>query len=53
MYSTCAVLVLVPDIDETITVALASVDKSIFLSAASRELATITSHYPTGWVDDK
>jgi hypothetical protein len=36
-----AALVSVPDIDETMTVALPSVDKSI----ASRELATITSDY--------
>jgi hypothetical protein len=38
-----AALVSVPDIDETMTVALASVDKSMYSSAASRELATITS----------
>jgi hypothetical protein len=40
-------LVSVPDIDETMTHALASVDKSIYPSFASRELATITSDYPT------
>jgi hypothetical protein len=42
-----AALVLVPDIDETMTVALASVDKSLYPCVASRELATITSDYPT------
>jgi hypothetical protein len=42
-----AALVSVPDIDETMTVALASVDKSMYQSVASRELATITSDYPT------
>jgi hypothetical protein len=31
----------VPDIDETMTDALASVDKSMYSSVASRELATI------------
>jgi hypothetical protein len=41
-----AVLALVPNIDETMTVALASVDKSIYPSVASRELLTITSDYP-------
>jgi hypothetical protein len=38
-----AALVSVPDIDETMPAALAPVDKSV----ASRELATITSDYPT------
>jgi hypothetical protein len=42
-----AALVLVPDIDETMTVALASVDKNMYPSVASRELATITSDYST------
>jgi hypothetical protein len=37
-----AALVLIPDIDETMTVALASVDKSMYPSVASREFATIT-----------
>jgi hypothetical protein len=50
-------LVLVPDIDKTTTDALASVDKSMYLSVTSRELETITSDYATGiifyWVDDK
>jgi hypothetical protein len=41
-----AALVLVPDIDETMTVALASVDESMYPSVVSRELATITSDYP-------
>jgi hypothetical protein len=40
-------LVSVPDIDETMTVALASVDKNMYPSVASRELDTITSVYPT------
>jgi ABC-type uncharacterized transport system permease subunit len=38
-----AVLVLVPDIDETMMDALASVDKSMYPRVASRELSTITS----------
>jgi hypothetical protein len=42
-----AALVSVPDIDKTITDALASVDKSMYSSVASRELATITSDYTT------
>jgi hypothetical protein len=42
-----AELVSIPDIDETITGALASVDKSMYSSVASRELATIKSDYPT------
>jgi hypothetical protein len=42
-----AACVLVPDIDETMTIALASVDKSMYPSVASRELATITSDYAT------
>jgi hypothetical protein len=42
-----ATLVSIPDIDETMTVALPSVDESMYLSVASRELATITSDYPT------
>jgi hypothetical protein len=37
--------VLVPNIDETITDALTSVDKSMYPSVASNELATITSDY--------
>jgi ribonuclease HI len=41
-----AVLVTIPDIDETMTVVLASADKSMYPSVASRELATITSDYP-------
>jgi hypothetical protein len=40
-------LVSVPDIDETMTNVLASVDKSMYPSVASRELATITSDFPT------
>jgi hypothetical protein len=40
-------LVSIPDIDETTKVALASVDKSMYPSVASGELATITSDYPT------
>jgi hypothetical protein len=40
-------LVSVPDIDETMTNALASVDKSMYPSVASRDLATITSDYLT------
>jgi hypothetical protein len=40
-----AALVLVPNIDETVTDALASVDKSIYPGIASKELATITSDY--------
>jgi hypothetical protein len=43
-----ATLVSIPDFDETMTVALPSVDESMCLSVASRELATITSDYPTG-----
>jgi hypothetical protein len=42
-----AALVLVPDIDETMVVALASVYKSMYLSVASRELATIPNDYLT------
>jgi hypothetical protein len=42
-----AALVLILDIAETMTVALASVDKSMYSSVASRESATITSDYPT------
>jgi hypothetical protein len=42
-----AALVSAPDIDETMTVSLASVDKSMYPSVASSELATITSDYPT------
>jgi hypothetical protein len=42
-----AALVSVPDIDEAMTDALASVDESIYSSVASRELATIASDYPT------
>jgi hypothetical protein len=42
-----AALVSVPDIDETMTDVLASVDKSLYPIVASRELATITSDYPT------
>jgi hypothetical protein len=42
-----AALFSVPDIDETMTDALASVDKSMYASVASRELATISSDYPT------
>jgi hypothetical protein len=41
-----AALVSVPDIDETMTNALASVECHL-KSVASRELATITSDYPT------
>jgi hypothetical protein len=37
-----AALVSVPDFDDTMTVALASVDKSMYPSVASRKLATIT-----------
>jgi hypothetical protein len=40
-----AALVLVSDIDETMMNALASADKSMYPSVASRELATITSDY--------
>jgi hypothetical protein len=36
-----------PDIDSTMTDALASVDKSMYPSVASRELTTITSDYAT------
>jgi hypothetical protein len=43
-----AALVLVPDIDITMTDALASVDKNMYPSVASRKLATITSDYATG-----
>jgi hypothetical protein len=42
-----ATLVSVSDIDETMTDALASVDKSMYPIVAVRELATITSDYPT------
>jgi hypothetical protein len=45
-----AALVSIPDIDETMTVALASVDKSMYPSVASRELVTITSDYPTEYI---
>jgi hypothetical protein len=38
-------VVLVPNINETMTDALASVDKSMYPSVALRELATITSDY--------
>jgi hypothetical protein len=38
-----AALVLIPDIDKTMTNALATVDKSMYPSVTSRELATITS----------
>jgi hypothetical protein len=41
-------LVSVPDIDKTMTDALAHVDRSMYLSVASRELTTITSDYATG-----
>jgi hypothetical protein len=41
-------LVSVPDIDKTMTDALAPVDRSMYLSVASRELTTITSDYATG-----
>jgi hypothetical protein len=47
-YAQYAALVLVPDIDKTMTVALASVDKSMYSSVVSRDLATITSDYATG-----
>jgi hypothetical protein len=40
-------LVSIPDIDETMTVVLALVDKSMYPSVASRKLATITKGYPT------
>jgi hypothetical protein len=40
-------LVSVLDIDETMTDPLASVDKTMYPSVASRELATITSDHPT------
>jgi hypothetical protein len=40
-----AALVSVLDIDKTMTDTLASVDKKLYLSLASRELATITSNY--------
>jgi hypothetical protein len=43
-----AALVSIPDIDETMTVALASVDKSMYPSVTLRELATITSDYLSG-----
>jgi hypothetical protein len=46
-YDLTAALVSVPDIDETKTDALASVDKSMYPSVTSRELATITSDYAT------
>jgi hypothetical protein len=42
-----AALVSVPDIDEGMTDALASVDKSMYPNFGSRELATIASDYPT------
>jgi hypothetical protein len=42
-----AALVSVPDIDET---ALASVDKSMYPSVASRKLATIISDYPSEYI---
>jgi hypothetical protein len=42
-----AALVSIPDIDETMMVELVSVDKSMYPSVALRELATITSAYPT------
>jgi hypothetical protein len=54
-----AALVSVPDIDDTMTDALASIEKSIYLSVASRGLATITSDYAREniflyrWVDDR
>jgi hypothetical protein len=38
-----AALVSVPNIDKTMTDAFASVDKNMYPSVASRELATITS----------
>jgi hypothetical protein len=41
-----AALVSVPDIDEAMTDALASVDKSMYPSVTPRELSTITSDYP-------
>jgi hypothetical protein len=40
-----AALVSIPDIDETMTFALASVDKSMYPSVTLREPATITSDY--------
>jgi hypothetical protein len=46
-------LVSVPDIDETMTDALASVDKSMYLSVASRELATHGKHFLYRWVDER
>jgi hypothetical protein len=42
-----AALVSVSDIGETMTDALASVDKSMYPIVTSRVLATITSDYPT------
>jgi hypothetical protein len=42
-----AALVLVPNIDETMTVALALVNKTMYPSVASRKLATNTSDYLT------
>jgi hypothetical protein len=42
-----AIHVSVPDIDETMTVSLASVDKNMYPSVNSRELATIASDYHT------
>jgi hypothetical protein len=42
-----AALVSVLKIDETMTDALASVDKNMYPSVASRKLATITSDYAT------
>jgi hypothetical protein len=42
-----AALVPIPDIDEPMTDALASVDKNMYPSVAWRELAPITSGYAT------
>jgi hypothetical protein len=49
-----AALVLLPDIDETMTNVLASVDKSMCLSAASKEPATTTNIFYTAesMIDD-
>jgi hypothetical protein len=51
-----AALVSVQDIDETMTDALASVDKSMYASVASRELATIPTenifHTDGSMIDD-
>jgi hypothetical protein len=41
-------LVLVLVIDNTMTAAIASVDKSMYLSIASRELVAIKSDFATG-----